>query len=177
MYWATDTKQVFRWNGAAWVDESASIPGGAGGSVALATFPGSTIAPNDLTLDTIYDYTLPGGTLGAKGGFKLTFNTDTTVTAGRSITVYAGIVGGEFQMFIDNTPGGLRTVEFWFLNKTAATNSESWLVSGGTGPTIITNNNAASVVDTTVDQHIIVQCQKTLAGDFAHFYNGYITRL
>ena len=37
MYWATDTKQVFMWTGAAWVDISASLPSNAGAAIALAT--------------------------------------------------------------------------------------------------------------------------------------------
>jgi hypothetical protein len=46
MYWATDTSQVFRWNGTSWDDISLDIPSGNGIATALAT----TGAPVNVSL-------------------------------------------------------------------------------------------------------------------------------
>jgi hypothetical protein len=55
MYWATDTKQVFRWSGAAWVDISASIPNGTSSNFsdvtqATTTNPAVTVALNTIAV-------------------------------------------------------------------------------------------------------------------------------
>jgi hypothetical protein len=173
MYWATDTKQAFRWSGTAWVDISANIPGGGGSSSALATFGGVTSAPSDTTLDTIYDYTLPANTLGATGGFKVTFFFDAAITTNTDVTV---VFGGTSFLLGHFTTGGTRRIEFTVINKTTSTQGVEYVILLSSGATVVSSNGSAAV-DTTADQHISVKCQKTTAGDVTNFNNGVIARL
>lgn len=169
MYWATDTRQTFRWSGAAWVDISTNV-----GGRALKTFGGITPAPVDTTLDTIYDYILPANTLGATGGFKVTFYASFAVTVQTDIWVsFAGL-----NVLINHfaPPGFNIYVEFDLVNITSASQSISYtyIVNGAVSHVstpIVTGLNTA------VDQHISVLCQKMTAGDVTNFASGIIALL
>jgi hypothetical protein len=178
LYFSTDTKQVFQWNGSAWVDISASLPSGSGvsSSLLLSTFPGQTNAPADITQDTIWDYVLPANTLGASGGFKVVLNVTTSVSGGNAIFVWVSFGGTKYQVVLDNNPGTASHVEFWVLNKTTTTQGISFVTTKQAGANQV-SITSAGIVDTTVNQHISVFCQKTLAGDTAAFFDGYIQRL
>lgn len=63
MYWATDTKQAFRWNGSSWDDISASLPvNTVGFSNVIKNVTPNTIT-NPAVATTIMSVTIPANTL------------------------------------------------------------------------------------------------------------------
>ena len=96
MYWATNTQQVFRWNGAAWVDISASIPSGSASHF------------SDITLGNLVN---PGGaspinTVTVPGAFGT--NSVAKIQVSGSVAFSAG--GGQLTVAVNGTqaiPGGV----------------------------------------------------------------------
>ena len=101
MYWATDTKQVFRWNGAAWVDISTSTPSGSSVHFSDLTLgnlvnPGGASSINTVTVPgsfaagTVAKIQVSGAVLFSAGGGQLTVNVNGTQAIPGGVTVLNG---------------------------------------------------------------------------------------
>jgi len=109
MYWATDTKQTFRWNGSSWDDISLNIPGALQVikfndlSKNNSTNPPVTFGLNSVTIPTSFDndnvVTIAGG-----GSFDITAGTPSlSITTGATTLLSSAIpvsVETEYTVFI-----------------------------------------------------------------------------
>lgn len=176
IYLATDTKQLFQWNGASWTDISNTLPvtTPAGN---LFNSGGQIIQAADVTLDTIWTYTLPANTLGATNGVEVEFNTGTGVTVNGTIKV---VIGGVTVVTNPETsPGHQRNWRVRFIN-TGATNANCeshTLVSQDSSSPNVVSATPAFTIDFTANQAIAVQSQKGAAGDTYLFTNFSVRKL
>jgi hypothetical protein len=90
MYWATDTNQCFMWSGTAWVDISGNLPS-TGGARNILT-GGQVTVPNDTSAHVVYTGTIPGGTIGAAGGFKFMYGWTGIGTSFEMVISFGGVV-------------------------------------------------------------------------------------
>lgn len=169
MYWATDTRQTFRWNGSAWVDISISIPPPTTSFIFSA---GNMVTgPADTTEDTVYTGTLVANSLGSTGGLVINFSFNLVVTGTITIRVYVGTQIFS-TAFVANVVGVSNTI---FLNFTSGNQgTDTTIIQSGTDPIV---TEATTTIDTTVNQTVKVTVQKTVALDTAQFTAGYCKML
>ena len=171
MYWATDTRQTFRWSGAAWVDISPNIPSGSG--VFIFSSGAIITAPVDITEDVIYTATVLANSMGATGGLFLKFSVTANISANVTVRVRLGGVLISDATFVI-TGIGTTSYEVTVLNN--LTNAQTiqtiaYANSGASGVPSITVSPTA--IDTTVNQILSVTVQKTTAGNVVKFYGGF----
>lgn len=167
MYFATDTGQIFSWNGASWDDITSDF---FGRSVRVLfsdfTFHSHTIGTVE---DTIYSTTITGGVLGTTRGLRVTVwgtvgalvSTSSLVRFKLGATTFANFTiqnGGSFKMeFVIGNRGAANSQDFmawYFMNATG-----NQQVSAGSG-----------VIDTSVDQPLNITVQNGNTNDAQNFY-------
>jgi len=172
MYWATDTKQAFRWSGAAWVDISANVAGGGSGSRIFCDGVPHTMAINTL-LQTIYSGTVPGNSLGLTGGFKGRFYYELSTSIGQNLVVEL-LFGVTFiQIVIANATTKAGILDFSMINQNNAGQQSLVVTEFDNNNTILSSRNTGLAIDTTIDQPLQINAQKSQAGDSGFFLNGY----
>lgn len=168
MYWATDTQQVFRWSGAAWVDISASIPNVASPAYFFSS-GAAIVAPVDTVENTIYSGVVPANLLGAAKGFKYSFNFTTAL--GGTVTVRVKFGGSIIGSAVIVT-SSLFFMEGTVLNITAGTQSDQSIrFDFNVAQAALQQGSVA--IDTTVNQTLLVTAEKTNGADAVTFHTGY----
>lgn len=162
MYWATDTSQVFRWSGAAWVDITADFFVGTSSKIFSN---GSIINPtSDSAPHVVYTCTIPAGTIGTTGGFKCKVGM-VFISGSGNCTVQCNYAADTiFDEII--TPGNA-VFEFFLVPDGGVSNQQGgvfWNTTGG----VVVVGRASAAVDSTVDQplEIIFTGPNTLAVEF-----------
>jgi hypothetical protein len=167
IYLATDTSQIFQWNGAVWVDITYNIRG------PLLADSTAHVQTGTTTEDTIYTANVPANYLGTNGAIKGIFEVSPTVNGGAGPTLRIRFGGTLlFTTFIPN--GYTGAISFGFtLGNRGATNSQvlsaTFLFTLPPSP----NNNGVSVgtsaIDTTLAQTLTITMQSVAIGDSQTF--------
>ena len=172
MYWATDTHQVFRWSGTTWVDITASVPGGFGGSKIICDGVPHTMAI-DTTVQTIYTGVVPANSLGATGGLRGRIFYNLSVSASKSIGVVINFGGTSVILLTANSTGRAGVVDFSIINQNDTGKQSLVITTIDNSNTTVSSYNIGVTVDTTVNQTLSITAQKTQATDSGIFINGY----
>lgn len=168
MYWSTDTFEVDYWSGTAWVMINQVIAGAVGASY-IFTNAAPFTAPVDTTLDQVYIGNVNGQLLGGGAGIRTTFLITCTVTAPIAVS-YS--FGGTNVFTFNITNSGIYLVEIYTMNA-GLTNSQIHIGRLTVSGSISFLVNQETAIDTTVTQTVLVQVQKTNAGDTMAFSGGF----
>lgn len=143
MYFATDTGQVFVWDGAAWNEVTSDFFS----SVLLADYT-SHVHTGTITEDTIYSTTLKANSLGTTHGVRIKiFGVVTTQQLSPS-TIFLRVGGVLFtNLSLTNANTGVFNLEIIFGNRGSAASQETvgWIKF------VNTNAPAAQTVSTTLN--------------------------
>lgn len=172
MYWATDTHQVFRWNGTAWIDISSSIPGGTSGAKIICDGVPHTMAI-DTTVQTIYTAVVAANSLGTTGGLRGSLLYSLGASTGKSIAVNITFGGTSVQMLFANSAGRTGRVDYSIINQGVANGQSLVFTVYDNANTVLTGYNIGLTIDTTANQTLSITAQKTQSTDSGLFVNGY----
>lgn len=176
MYWTTDTQQVFRWNGSAWVDITAVLPISGTFSNRIFSSGASITAPADTNLNTIYSSgsALPAGILGTTGAFKVKFAVSMPI-ASSAISIYLMYGPDIIAGAVINGGSGFYYVTFNVVNYFSGSQRQITLTTieaqAPTAPTV--DNAVIANVDTSVAQILTVKIQKVAGADVVSLKGGY----
>lgn len=167
MYFATDTGQVFRWNGATWDDITSDFFVSAGSAPFLADYVSHTNTGTS-TEQTIYSKTLNGNTLGTTKGLRVTIDLFANVQGGTS-TLLRLRLGGNIMFQLGVTTTGFKRIVA-FIGNTASANAQNISVMyvdvGGAAQSAVVN---AAGVDTTINQVLTITADSGVNGDSQTF--------
>lgn len=167
LYFATDTAQIFQWNGAVWVNITTTF----------ATTPplfksgAAIVHSGDLALDTIYTANVPANLLGTNGVLKGYLRFDTGSNVG---SVFVAINFGGVQFFGPSVAKNLGFIVDFRIENRGVTGQQFasfvWYQGFGATQQLTLSNITLLNVDTTVLQTVTVQAQNnSTLGDTTTF--------
>ena len=169
-YLATDTKQLFRWSGAAWVDISSSTPG-ASGSVVFSS-ANVIAAPAGVGVNPIYSGTVSASAMGTTGGVRIGFQVNGVGNPGNyTITVTLGgqVVFGSSTI----SENVVRAFDIFIQNYATGNQATRSIMTPSGSASLIPFLTSLTTVDTTVDQLLVVNIQKSVGTDAWNLANGF----
>jgi hypothetical protein len=175
LYFATDTSQIFQWNGAAWIDVSNSIRG------AFFKDNAAHVHTGTVTDDVIDTTVINGNSLGASGLIRATlvFIISAQGAGGNSNVKfkYGGTVVGVYTLV--NAAAGFTLRADFTMGNQGVTNSQknTLAVSGYTGALQTTVSFNTTAIDSTVNQNFTVTVQNFAVGDSQTFHEFFLESL
>lgn len=168
LYFSTDTKQIFQWNGANWIDVTNQL-------MSSRVIFKSTAAighTGTISNDVIYTVPIPASILGTNGTLRITVNLQPTVQTGAGNSVIFMTFGGTQVLQATVTAASFPNVIHSNLSNRGATNSQicNTVTLAQAGPSNIQMSNVASAIDTTVLQNLVISIQNFVVGDNQTFH-------